>query len=88
MRYNVANNSRGSKFCLARSRSRSFSFARRSSSTSLPSSTKKPPFEFVILDRSYSKYDPRRESRCNGFGAVGAVGDLDVAGISSNGRLL
>lgn len=71
-------------------RSLSRSFARRSSLSSFLSSTKKPPFEFTIFDRSKSKYFPSRESRRSGcsFDAFGAVGDVDVAGVTSSGRLL
>lgn len=66
--------------------SRSFSLALNSSSTSFPSSTRNPPLELTILDKSYSKYFPRRVSRFSeGFGAVG---DVDVAGTTPSGRLL
>lgn len=68
---------------MARCLSRSRSFALESSSTSLPSSTKNPPLELTIFDRSYSKYFPSRESRFNGFGAVGEV---DTAETTSRGR--
>jgi hypothetical protein len=80
---------RGSKFCLARSRSRCSSFFRSSSSTSFPSSTKNPPFEFAIFERSYSKYFPSRASRLNGSSPFGAVGDLELAETTEfSGRLL
>lgn len=81
-------NVRGSKFCFALCLSRSFSFRLTSSSTSFPSSSKKPPLELTIFDRSYSKYLPNLESRFNGLDTLDVVGEFDVAGVTPMGRLL
>ena len=80
---------RGSNACIARCSSRSFSLARNCASASLSSSTRNPPFELTIFDKSYSKYFPRRESRLSlASDCFGAVGDPEVAGMTSSGRLL
>ena len=79
---------RGSRFCIARSRSLSLSFALKSSSTSLSSSTRKPPLELTILERSYSKYFPSRESRWSLRSFRGPVGELEVSGVTPIGRFL
>lgn len=85
----VCHNARGSRVCMALSRSRSRSLARKSSITSFSSSTRKPPLELTIFDKSYSKYFPRRASLRSGRATFGAaVGDVDVAGVTSSGRLL
>lgn len=78
---------RGSRFCIALCRSRSFSFARSCSSTSFPSSTRNPPLELTIFERSYSKYFPNRESRLNLAAVCGAVVEAEVTGTTSIARL-
>jgi hypothetical protein len=79
-----------SRLCCFLCFSRSSSFLNISSSTFLPSSIKKPPFELTIFDKSYSTYVPSRESRFNGLkgGATGAVGEPCPAGVMVNERLL
>ena len=79
---------RSSRFCIARCLSRSLSFALKSSSTSLLSSTRKPPFELTILDRSYSKYFPSRESRLSLPSCFGPVGEWELSGVTPMGRFL
>lgn len=83
--------SRGSNVCWTLCLSLSFSFLIKFSSTSFPSSTRKPPLELTIFDRSYSKYVPSIvESRWRGRSRdrPGAVGELDVAGVTPKGLLL
>ncbi len=75
---------RGSTFCWALSFSRCFSIATLCWSTSFSSSTKNPPFELTILDKSYSKYFPSRASLLSGLGTVGDPEDA----VTSTGRLL
>jgi hypothetical protein len=85
-------NSRGSRFCIARCRSLSRSLRISFSFDSLPSSIRNPPFELTIFERSYSKYFPSLASRRSGLSfsleGTGWVGDFESAAMGLSGRLL